>query len=53
MHHFICLITSVLDSIASKYAENFYLMAFHYARDLNEARSIIKKEIAHIQPKIL
>ena len=53
MHHFICLITPALDSIASKYAENFHSMAFHYKRELNEARSIIKRETDHIQPKIL
>lgn len=51
MHHFICLITPALDSIASKYAENFNSMAFHYKRELNEARSIIKRETDHIQPK--
>lgn len=51
MHHFICLITPALDSIASKYAENFHSMAFHYKRELNEARSIIKRETDHIQPK--
>ena len=51
MHHFICLITPALDSIASKYAENFHSMAFHYKRELNEARTIIKRETDHIQPK--
>ena len=51
MHHFICLITPALDSIASKYAENFHSMVFHYKRELNEARTIIKRETDHIQPK--
>ena len=51
MHHFICLITPALDSIASKYAENFHSMSFHYQRELNDARSIIKRETIHIQPK--
>jgi prophage antirepressor-like protein len=51
MHHFISLISPALDSIASKYAENFHSMSFHYEREINNARLIIERETIHIQPK--
>jgi hypothetical protein len=51
MHHFIRLISPALDSIASKYAENFHSMSFHYEREINNARLIIERETVHIQPK--
>ena len=51
MHHFISLITPALDTIASKYADSFHSMAFHYQREINNARLVIERETAHITPK--
>jgi prophage antirepressor-like protein len=51
MHHFIDLISPALDSIASRYAGSFHSMAFHYEREINDARLIIERETRHIQPK--
>ena len=51
MHHFISLITPALDTIASKYADSFHSMAFHYQREINNARLVIDRETAHITPK--
>ena len=51
MHHFISLITPALDTIASTYADSFHSMAFHYQREINDARLVIDRETAHITPK--
>ena len=51
MHHFISLITPALDTIASKYADSFHSMAFHYQREINDARLVIERETMHIKPK--
>ena len=51
MHHFISLITPALDTIASKYADSFHSMAFHYQREISDARLVIDRETAHITPK--
>ena len=51
MHHFVSLITPALDTIASKYADSFHSMAFHYQREINDARLVIDRETAHIKPK--
>jgi len=51
MHHFVSLITPALDAIASTYADSFHSMAFHYQREINDARLVIERETMHIKPK--
>ena len=51
MHHFVSLISPALDALVSKYADSFHSMAFHYQREINDARLVIDRETAHIKPK--
>ena len=51
MHYFVSLISPALDAIVSKYADSFHSMAFHYQREINDARLVIDRETAHIKPK--
>ena len=51
MHHFVSLITPALDAMVSKYADSFHSMAFHYQREINDARLVIERETMHIKPK--
>ena len=51
MHHFVSLISPALDALVSKYANSFNSMAFHYQREINDARSVIERETMHIKPK--
>lgn len=51
MHHFVSLISPALDALVSKYADSFHSMAFHYQREINDARLVIERETMHIKPK--
>ena len=51
MHHFISLISPALDALVSKYADSCHSMAFHYQREINDARLVIERETMHIKPK--
>ena len=51
MHHFVSLISPALDALVSKYADSCHSMAFHYQREINDARLVIERETMHIKPK--
>lgn len=48
MHNKIADITPALEKMFSKYADSFHSMAFHYTRELKEAKQIIQRETSHI-----